>query len=165
MSQTQTDELPPEHKLVQAGFRYALSLTHQKQDAEDLVQQAWLNLSKRYGKVENQAILYTTIRNQFYDICRRSRIVAFESMEESTEQSEPQKTENPAAKSDLDQLLGTLTSREREAIYLNCVEGYTAREISDQTVEPRGTILSLIARGKKKLHDLVQFEATMSSHE
>ena len=56
-----------ERELLRAGYAYALSLSHRKHDAEDLAQQAWLNLMRRYGKVENRAILYTTIRNHFYD--------------------------------------------------------------------------------------------------
>ena len=35
------------HELVQAGYRYALALTHHHYDAEDLVQQAWLKLTHR----------------------------------------------------------------------------------------------------------------------
>ena len=33
-------------ELLQSGFRYALSLAHHHQDAEDLVQQAWLRLQR-----------------------------------------------------------------------------------------------------------------------
>ncbi len=35
---------------VQAGYRYAFSLSHNRHDAEDLVQQAWLKLTRRYGR-------------------------------------------------------------------------------------------------------------------
>ena len=33
-------------ELVQAGYRYALSIALHHQDAEDLVQQAWMKLSR-----------------------------------------------------------------------------------------------------------------------
>ena len=54
-----------ERNLLQAGYRYAISLTHDKHSAEDLAQQAWFTIIKRYDKVENQAILYTAIKNHF----------------------------------------------------------------------------------------------------
>jgi len=36
----------PEHKIYLSGFRYAMSLSHHREDAEDFVQQAWLKLCK-----------------------------------------------------------------------------------------------------------------------
>ena len=154
-----------ERGLLQAAYRYALSLTHNNHHAEDLAQQAWLTLTRRYGKVENRAILYTAIRNHFYDQCRRNKIVQFESIEESSDQAEPYKDENNAIKSDLNALLEHLSHREREMLYLNCVEGYSTREISDQTGEPRGTILSLISRGRQKLQLIAATEGVLPPHE
>ena len=43
------------HVLVQAGYRYALALTHHHYDAEDLVQQAWLTgLSQLEGMADGE---------------------------------------------------------------------------------------------------------------
>jgi DNA-directed RNA polymerase specialized sigma24 family protein len=47
--------------------------------------------------------------------------------------------------------LASIRPEEREAIYLNIVEGYTAQEIAEITETSRNSILSLIHRGKKKL--------------
>jgi len=74
-SQTMTSEKPKTQRdmsdaeLVQAGFRYALSIARHHQDAEDLVQQAWMKLIRAYGKVEGTPVLFKqceisfTIRN------------------------------------------------------------------------------------------------------
>ena len=43
-------------ELVQAGYRYALSIARHHQDAEDLVQQVWIKLSRAYGKVEGTPV-------------------------------------------------------------------------------------------------------------
>lgn len=134
--------------LIQAGYRYALSLTHHHYDAEDLVQQAWLKLTNRYGSVSNKAVLYSTIRNLFYDQRRRDKIVVFEPTDNHPEPV--QAAGNPAC-GDLDVVLATLRSEEREVLYLNAVEGYTAREIAEQTGTPRNTVLSLIYRARQKL--------------
>ena len=136
------------HVLVQAGYRYALALTHHHYDAEDLVQQAWLKLSHRYGRVRNRSMLYITIRRLFYDQCRRGKIVSFGPLDDSPEPLSPETT---SSCDDLDVLLAGLRAEEREAIYLNAVEGYTAREIAEQTGLPRNTVLSLIHRARQKL--------------
>src|ERR1700744_6223142 len=67
---------------LQKGYRYALALAHNPADAEDLVHEAWLNLSRRYGRVETNAVLFTAVRNLFVDQCRRKKIVQFDSLDE-----------------------------------------------------------------------------------
>lgn len=137
-----------ETELVQAGYRYALSIARHHQDAEDLVQQAWLKLQRAYGRVEGTPVLFRTIRNLFYDAKRRDKIVQFEPLEKSPE---PGKGEANGVSMDMDLLMNKLRPEEREALYLNVVEGFTATEISDQTGSPRGTILSHIHRARQKL--------------
>ncbi len=136
--------------LVQAGYRYALSLTHHHYDAEDLVQQAWMKCQHRYGGVKNRTLLYTTIRHLFYDQCRRGKIVVFESIDGHPE-PQADHSQHTHASADLDVLLAGLRTEEREAIFLNAVEGYTAREIAEQTGSPRNTILSHLHRARHKL--------------
>jgi RNA polymerase sigma-70 factor (ECF subfamily) len=135
--------------LLQSGFRYAYSLCNDYHDAEDYVQQAWFKLHRKYGKVETKALLFKTIRNLRMDRLRRDKIVSFEPMEEREFDSH---AEVRASKEDVKAILGQLRKAEREALYLNVVEGYTAQEISEMTGSPRGSVLSLIHRAKKKLH-------------
>lgn len=141
--------------LVQAGYRFALALTHHHYDAEDLVQQAWLKLTHRYGHVKHRSILYTAIRRLFYDQCRRGKIVSFGPLEDSPE---PVSSEPTPSCDDLDVLLASLRPEEREALYLNAVEGYTTREIAEQTGTPRNTVLSLIHRARQKLSRATRLE-------
>jgi RNA polymerase sigma-70 factor, ECF subfamily len=136
-------------EMLQAGFRYAYAICHDYHDAEDYVQQAWFRLHRKYGKVESKAILFKTIRNLRMDRLRRDKVVSFEPMAEREFDSE---TEVRASRDDVNAILQQLRHEEREALYLNVVEGYTAQEIAEQTGSPRGSILSLIHRAKKKLH-------------
>lgn len=141
----------PEAKLLQDGFRYALSLTHHRQDAEDLTHEAWVNLCRRYGCVGSHAVLFTAIRNLFVDRCRRAKVVVFDPVgEDRPEIADPDLLE-PGTLVDVEQLLGTLRPGEREAIYLHYVEGHTAAEIGIVTRQARGTVLSLLHRALKKL--------------
>jgi len=149
-SRNQSKDPDPE-SLVQAGYRYALALTHHHYDAEDLVQQAWMKCHHRYGGVNNRTILYTTIRHLFYDQCRRGKRVIFASIEDHPEPQAGSHQDLTHASADLDLLLAGLRVEEREALYLNAVEGYTAREIAEQTGTPRNTILSHLHRARRKL--------------
>ena len=49
-----------EHDLIQAGFRYALSLCHERAEAKDLVQESWLRLA-RYPVV-SRGLLFSVVR-------------------------------------------------------------------------------------------------------
>ena len=142
---------------MQSGYRYALALTHHAADAEDLVQEAWLNLSRRYGGVESNAVLTTAIRNLFIDQCRRKKIVQFESLDVPESPDPPALAEvEPGIRGDLDELLATLRPVEREALFLHYYEGHTAEEIGQITSQPRGTILSLLHRAIAKLREAAQ---------
>ena len=137
------------NELLRSGFRYAYSLCHDYHDAEDYVQQAWFKLHRKYGRVDTKALLFKTIRNLRMDRLRRDKIVSFEPMEEREFDSH---FEVRASKDDVKAILSQLREGEREALYLNVVEGYTAQEISEMTKTPRGSVLSLIHRAKKKLN-------------
>jgi RNA polymerase sigma-70 factor (ECF subfamily) len=155
-----------EEELLQFGFRFALSLTHHAHDAEDLTQQSWLNLARRHGRVRDKGLLFRTIRNLFYDQYRRGKIVLFEPLEdEHADLAADDANESTPAKGDLDVLLAGLRAAEREALFLNCVEGYTAQEIAELTGQPRGTVLSLLSRAKRKLrHKAAEESSPRRSH-
>ncbi len=140
---------------MQSGYRYALSLTHHSHDAEDLLQEAWLNLCRRYGSASSRAALYTTIRNLFIDRCRRNRVIAFDSMDSMPEPLPAPAELPPGTTGDVDMLLSQLRPGEREAVYLHYIEGHTADEVGTLTRQPRGTVLSLIHRALKKLQTTV----------
>lgn len=143
-----------ERDLLQAGYRYGLALAHRVEDAEDLVQEAWLNLSRRYGRVESKAVLFTAVRNLFIDQCRRRKIVHFDSLDEPEPPVLPGVDgEEPGLKGDVAKLLDTLSAQEREVIFLHYYEGRTAEEISQLTSRPRGTILSLMHRAIARLRE------------
>ncbi len=148
---------------LQSGYRYALALTHHLADAEDLVQEAWLNLCRRYGKVDSNALLFTAVRNLFVDQCRRKKIIQFDSLDQ------PEPPELPAAadeehgvKGDLDTLLAVLRPVERETLFLHYYQGHTAEEIAQLTGQPRGTILSLLHRAIAKLRQAAADPSTQT---
>ena len=138
------------HNLVQRGYRFAFSLTHDETAAEDLVQDAWLGILKAAGPWTT-AYLLTTIRNRFIDQWRRDRLVEFEPMGDDQARcvdgepdlwSDGHKVGIRARA--LTRALDRLNPDERSALYLSAAEGYTAQEIADLLGRPRGTILNMV---------------------
>ncbi|PYQ47806.1 MAG: hypothetical protein DMF59_17890 [Acidobacteria bacterium] len=153
----QPRDLPDEvDALLIGGYRYAFSLTHDAAEAEDLVQDACLAMLSS-GAPWDRAYFYATIRNRFIDRYRRNRRVLFVALEQEQEQISDLNWDSPDVLRDgrLHRALGTLNPAERETLFLAVVEGYTAEEIATLTARPRGTILSLLFRTKKKLRELL----------
>jgi RNA polymerase sigma factor (sigma-70 family) len=133
--------------LLQAGYRFALSVSHDEDQAKDLVQEAWAKLWGRYDPI-TKSLLFTTIRNRWVDEHRRHRLTVFDDAEPESTETSP---EVAASFGELHTALGTLRPEEREALFLSAVEGYTAQEIAELSARPRGTVLSLLHRAKAKL--------------
>lgn len=153
---TVADAQLDDREAIQSGYRYAVSLSGHHQDAEDLVQQAWIKCHRRYGRIRNLATLFVTIRNLYYDGVRRDKIIQFEPFEET----ETSNDNTPISRLDLESLMNHLRPEEREALYLNVIQGFTAKEIAKQTGSPRNTVLSLIHRARAKLSGIVGKEKT-----
>ena len=96
--------------------------------------------------------MFAAVRNLFLDHCRRQATISFERLANPdvtiTVAGEQQRVDD---RNDIQTLLSRLTSNEREVLYLSSVEQFTAREIGELTGSPRGTVLSLLSRAKKKL--------------
>jgi RNA polymerase sigma-70 factor, ECF subfamily len=140
--------------LLNIGFRYAMALIHHREDAEDVTQEAWLNLNRRYGKIPSKAAFFTSIKNLVIDRFRRGKILSFESGDEIEPTPAPEKAQ-PGTHADVETLLGQLRGNEREALFLHSIEGRTAEEIGNITAQPRNTVLSLMRRGLQKLRQSV----------
>ena len=153
---------PPDNlrELLQRGFRYALSLTHDTSRAEDLLQEGWVSLLQARGP-HQRGYLFAAIRSRFIDGCRRERLVIFETLTDANAvgmdgDSLHVEDEVSADQAMLDRALARLRPTEREVLLLGDVEGYTAQEIADLTGRPRGTVLSLIHRTRRKLRGLLE---------
>ena len=116
------------------------------------MQTAWLKLHQRYSDVKTKALFFTTIRNLYIDQYRRRKRVWFTTLTSEHEHLlASADTEGEETRVAIDQMLSGLRDIEREALFLNIVEGYSANEIATLTGRPRGTVLSLIHRSRKKL--------------
>jgi RNA polymerase sigma-70 factor (ECF subfamily) len=139
-------------ELLQRAFRYALSLTHARNEAEDLVQDACLGIARNGGPWQI-GYLMTAIRNRYIDRCRRDGVLRLHPLGE-IDVPDPSAIELPTDTSlgePLEQALARLNPGERELIFLSAVEGYSTKQIVTFTGRPRGSVLSGIHRAKEKL--------------
>lgn len=142
--------------LLQRGYRYALSLTHDRHRAEELVQDACVSLLRSGGQWR-VASLFTAIRHRLIDQLRR-KALTMQSLENGMEGAlESYAARAPADEPDeeLGQALSILRPDERELLFLSAVEEMSVAEIAELTQRPRGTILSLLHRAKHKVRQFL----------
>lgn len=149
-------------QLLQKGYRYAYSLTHNAAQAEDLVQDAWLSILKNQAP-HNIQYLITVVRNCFLNQLKREKIVPLVTIEDiQTEElllaSEKDFYDILANNDQLNKALNTLRPIEREIIYLYYIEEYSTEEIAKLTSISKGAVCSLIYRSRIKLKSSINTE-------
>lgn len=134
--------------LLQRGYRYALALTHDRAQAEDLLHDAFAGVLAR-GKAESMPYLIRAIRNRWIDSHRRQKIVPMVARSEGEREADQDSAlQSLLLHDEIGRALAALTPDEREALYLHAVCGWTAAEIGLLTERPRNTILTVLARAR-----------------
>ena len=143
--------------ILRQGYRFALSLTHDRAAAEDLLHDACVSVLRAKGPA-TAPYLITAIRNRFIDQRRRDLIAPIESLDVGPRPQLDHEDEfwsDPInaveMRSALQGALGLLRPEERAVLVLSAVEGYSAREIGEMLNAPRGTVLSLMHRARIKM--------------
>ncbi len=157
-------------ELLHSGYRYALSLTHDKVRAEDVVQDAWLAVLKAKGP-HSRPYLFSAVRSRFLNLNKREQLVTVVALDDVPQMEEQVDVTNSLDAMGyleyplLEEALDSLRSVEREALFLMAVEGYTANEIATFTKQPRGTVLSHIHRAKQKIRRFLATHDVEVRHE
>ena len=148
--------MDPLDDVLDRGFRYAMSLTHDPVDAEDLLQDAWISVLRADGP-RSAAYLVRAIRSRWVDGHRRARIVPMVPLTDPARVPSARRgpAEATADRQQLDQLLAGLPDEQREVLFLSAVEGWSAAEIGVLMDRPRNTVLSWLHRAKLALRALV----------
>ena len=154
--------------LLQAGFRYAISLTHHEAQAEDILQDAWFAVLKASGP-HTKPYLYTAIRSRFFKMYKREKLVPMLSLDDVSEPAGETLPEDLAIfgrleDEQLTMALASLRAVEREMLFLSAVDEFTAEEIAEITGMPRGTVLSLIHRARHKVRSWFEKNNRRSSY-
>lgn len=144
-----------------AAYNLARWLTRNDQDAEDVVQESYLRAYKFFGGFrggDGRAWLLTIVRNTCYTWFQQNRpreLTASLDDEANNIESDAPSPEAELIKS-ADKKLITRALEElplefREALVLREMEGMSYKEIAEITEIPLGTVMSRLARARKRL--------------
>ena len=152
---------------IDDAYRLAHWLTGNRTDAEDVVQDASLRAFRairEFAGGSARSWLLTIVRNTAYTWLRKNRptaVITVEDLEavelEHAEPSDPNGETPEAAliaKVDAEQLraaIAALPTPFRETLVLRDIEGLDYREIAEATEVPIGTVMSRLARARRRL--------------
>jgi RNA polymerase sigma factor (sigma-70 family) len=145
---------------LNAAYNLARWLTRNGDDAEDLVQEAYLRAFRSFDTFQGQdgrAWLLAVVRNTCFTWLRKKggqpTLEFDEQMHSAADQSPDAESIllNQAALGSLQNCLEALPLEFREAIVLRELEELSYKEISDIARVPVSTVMSRIARGRKRL--------------
>ena len=147
---------------LNAAYNLARWLTRNGDDAEDLVQEAYLRAFRSFDTFQGQdgrAWVLSIVRNACFTWLRKkgNRLTTEfdEQMHSAADQSPNAESVllNQAALGSLHDCLEALPLEFREAIVLRELEELSYKEISGIVRVPVGTVMSRIARGRKRLQE------------
>ena len=150
---------------LDAAYNLARWLTRDTRDAEDVVQEAYLRALKHFDSFRGgdaRPWLLAIVRNTYYTWIQRNRLpeVATPFDEETdTHISDLPDPETlllkEADKQIIRRALRKLPAEFREVIVLREFEELSYKQIADVTEVPVGTVMSRLARARKRLAQLV----------
>jgi RNA polymerase sigma-70 factor (ECF subfamily) len=155
---------------LDAAYSLARYWTRNEQDAEDIVQDAYLKAFRHFAGYRGdddgaRAWLLTIVRNTAHTWRRRARVDAGTVEFDDAEHSHAGETasadwERQDAKDSVARALDRLPAEFREVILLRELQGLSYKEISNVIGVPVGTVMSRLSRARARLHEaLLQEEA------
>lgn len=151
---------------------YALKLTNDEEDSEDLVQDTMLRAFRFFDKFERgtncKAWLFQIMKNSFINNYRKNtrepNKVDYDDIQNfyETVKAEEVKTQHfegdafsDILDDDIVNALSKLPDDFRTIVFLSDIEGYTYDEIADFMDSPIGTVRSRLHRARKMLYSLL----------
>lgn len=148
-----------------AAYNLARWLLHNDEDAEDVVQESFLRAFKSFNGYyggNSRAWLLTIVRNTCYTWLQKNRQRSVtESLDDNLDEIEPDfaDPEMLLLRSTNGQIvreaLQELPVEFREVVVLREMEALSYKEIAEVVDLPLGTVMSRLARGRKRLHTLL----------
>jgi RNA polymerase sigma factor (sigma-70 family) len=150
---------------LDAAYNLARWLTHNEQDAEDIVQDAYLRAIRHYGGFqggEGKAWLLAIVRNRCYDSMRqkgtREQAMPFDEELHNVRQAtlDPEASLLQQERAGLlRRALAELPAELREVLVLRELEQLSYSEIASIAKIPMGTVMSRLNRGRKRLQEVL----------
>ncbi len=137
-------------------FRFIVKNTRNREDANDVVQNAYAKLWVKHEEVDfskARSYLFTTAYNNMIDNIRKIKRIDF--VESIPENSIKSSSEQFELKEVLQLALKELSEIQRSVIMLRDYEGYSYKEISELTQLTESQVKVYIFRGRKKLQEFI----------
>src|SRR5436305_8838064 len=148
---------------LDAAHNLARWLLRNEQDAQDVVQEAYLRAFKSFGGFHGsngRAWLLTIVRNTSYTLLKKNQAVDLTTtFDEELHASgqEPVSPETILERSEdaalIREAMDELPAEFREILTLRHQEGFSYKEIADIAQIPPGTVMSRLARARNKLKE------------
>lgn len=145
-------------RLTPRVLGYAARMLRDRAEAEDVAQEAMLRLWRvapewRQGEAKVTTWLYRVVTNLCTDRLRKSRGVDIDSVPEPEDDAPPAEArlQQAARAAALEEALGGLPERQRQAVVLRHLEGLGNPEIAEILEISVEAVESLTARGKRAL--------------
>lgn len=154
---------------MDALFNFALKMTGDSDDADDLIQETYIRAFRFWDKFESgtncKAWLFRIMKNTFINLYRKKakepNKVDYEDVENYYENAKPSSTDDSHLEKEIfDSLLddkvtdaiSSLPEEFRTIVILSDLEGFTYEEIADFVDCPVGTVRSRLHRARKMLY-------------
>lgn len=146
--------------------RYARSLLHERDAADDLVQDCLVRALSRLDNWQTgespRSWLFTVMHHVFIDQKRRSGRrgeAAMLPLDAGEAQAAPAEQFGNAASRDIIDALQAISPDRRAALVLVTIEGFSYAEAANILGVPAGTLMSRISRGREELRALLDDSA------
>lgn len=155
---------------LDALYGYALALSRNRSEAEDLVQETYLRATRAFGQLQPDSNLkgwlFAILRNVWLNQVRHTRngpeFIAFETDREMAEPGGPGLFDDPhtayvrkAERALVRDAIDRLERHHREVIVLRDIEGFTYQQIASILQCPAGTVMSRLGRARQQLRMLL----------
>jgi RNA polymerase sigma-70 factor, ECF subfamily len=150
---------------LDAAYNLARWLTRNPDDAQDMVQEAYLRAFKFFDALrgaDSRAWLLTIVRNTCYTWLQQKRqrdlAVSFDEDVHSVENARAEPATlvlKSASHQMLKEALEELPAEFREVVVLRDLEGFSYKEIAEIAKIPPGTVMSRLARARERLKQLL----------
>jgi len=152
---------------IPALRRFAWSLTRDRDQADDLVQEALLKAVSRWTQLRQSGSvrpwLFQILYNAFRAGFRKARMDEVE-MPSDSDREHPvaigQPDDRIALRTTLDAMM-RLPEHQRVVLELVAVEGLTYDQVSGVVGIPVGTVMSRLSRGRERLRDMLDAPAAV----
>ena len=150
---------------LNAAYNLARWLVHDDNEAEDIVQEAYLRAFKFFGGYyggDSRSWLLTIVRNTCYTWLQQNRVLRLaepidDKLDEvGVDESDPETLLLQSVDAQIvRQALQELPVEFREVVVLREMEGLSYKEIANVVNIPMGTVMSRLKRGRARLHALL----------